>query len=160
MKQCILRMALWLGVIGMAVVIFLLSAQTGDVSTASSDSIVLPLLRLIRRVRTLSAKEADTLYWTLQLIVRKAAHVWEYALLALLIRTLASSYGCRHAGILGWALAVAYAVTDEMHQSMVSARSAQFTDVLVDASGAMLGVAAAWLFGRLRAAFHHSKEEP
>lgn len=73
MKQRILRMALWLGVIGMAVVIFLLSAQTGDVSTASSDSIVLPLLRLIRRVRALSAKEADTLYWTLQLIVRKAA---------------------------------------------------------------------------------------
>ena len=59
MKQRILRMALWLGVIGMAVVIFLLSAQTGDVSTASSDSIVLPLLRLIRRVRALSAKEAD-----------------------------------------------------------------------------------------------------
>ena len=84
----------------------------------------------------------------------------EYALLALLIRMLAASYGCRHAGILGWALAVAYAATDELHQSLVSARSAQFTDVLVDASGALLGVAAAWLTGRLRAAFHHSKEEP
>ena len=153
-------MALWLGVIGMAALIFLMSAQTGDVSTASSDSIVLPLLRLIRRVRSLSAGEADALYWTLQLIVRKAAHVGEYALLALLIRMLADSYGCRHAGILGWALAVAYAATDELHQSLVSARSAQFTDVLVDASGALLGVAAAWLTGRLRAAFHHSKEEP
>ena len=160
MKQRILRMALWLGVIGMAALIFLMSAQTGDVSTASSDSIVLPLLRLIRRVLSLSAEEADALYWTLQLIVRKAAHVGEYALLALLIRMLAASYGCRHAGILGWALAVAYAATDELHQSLVSARSAQFTDVLVDASGALLGVAAAWLAGRLRAAFHHSKEEP
>ena len=153
-------MALWLGVIGMAALIFLMSAQTGDVSTASSDSIVLPLLRLIRRVRSLSAGEADALYWTLQLIVRKAAHVGEYALLALLIRMLAASYGCRHAGILGWALAVAYAATDELHQSLVSARSAQFSDVLVDASGAQLGVAAAWLTGKLRAAFHHSKEEP
>ena len=75
MKRRILRMALWLGVIGMAALIFLMSAQTGDVSTASSDSIVLPLLRLIRRVRSLSAGEADALYWTLQLIVRKAAHV-------------------------------------------------------------------------------------
>ena len=73
---------------------------------------------------------------------------------------LAASYGCRHAGVLGWVLAVAYAATDELHQSLVSARSAQFTDVLVDASGALLGVAAAWLAGRLRAAFHHSKEEP
>ena len=160
MKRRILRMALWLGVIGMAALIFLMSAQTGDVSTASSDSIVLPLLRLIRRVRSLSAGEADALYWTLQLIVRKAAHVGEYSLLALLIRMLAASYGCRHAGILGWALAVAYAATDELHQSLVSARSAQFSDVLVDASGAQLGVAAAWLTGKLRAAFHHSKEEP
>lgn len=153
-------MALWLGVIGMAALIFLMSAQTGDVSTASSDSIVLPLLRLIRRVRSLSAGEADALYWTLQLIVRKAAHVGEYALLALLIRMLAASYGCRHAGILGWALAVAYAATDELHQSLVSARSAQFTDVLVDACGALLGVSAAWAVARLAVSIHHSKEEP
>ena len=83
-----------------------------------------------------------------------------FPLLALLIRMLTASYGCRHAGVLGWVLAVAYAATDEFHQSLVSARSAQFTDVLVDASGALLGVAAAWLAGRLRAAFHHSKEEP
>lgn len=160
MKQRILRVMLWLGVTGMAALIFLMSAQTGDVSTASSDRIVLPLLQLIRRVRNLSAGEADALYWTLQTVVRKTAHVGEYALLALLIRMLAASYGCRYAGVLGWVMAVAYAATDELHQSLVSARSAQFTDVLVDASGALLGVAAAWLAGRLRAAFHHSKEVP
>ena len=159
MKRRILRLALWLGIFGMAAVIFLMSAQEGDASTASSDMIVLPLQGLIQQACDLPAEESDALYWTLQLLVRKAAHMGEYALLALMLRALASSYGCRHAGILGWALAVAYAVTDEMHQSMVSARSAQFTDVLVDAAGAMLGVAAAWLFGRLRAAFHHSKEE-
>lgn len=100
------------------------------------------------------------MYWTLQLIVRKAAHMGEYALLALMIRVLAASYGCRRPGVLGWTLAVLYAITDELHQSLVSARSAQFSDVLVDASGAQLGVAAAWLTGKLRAAFHHSKEEP
>ena len=155
-----IRLALWVGVTGMAVLIFLMSAQTGDASMASSDSVVLPVLKLIGRLHALSDEAKDSLYWTLQLIVRKAAHVGEYALLALLIRMLAASYGCRHAGILGWALAVAYAATDELHQSLVSARSAQFTDVLVDASGALLGVAAAWLTGRLRAAFHHSKEEP
>ena len=160
MKRRMIRLALWVGVTGMAVLIFLMSAQTGDASMVSSDSVVLPVLKLIGRLHALSDEAKDSLYWTLQLIVRKAAHVGEYALLALLIRMLAASYGCRHAGILGWALAVAYAATDELHQSLVSARSAQFTDVLVDASGALLGVAAAWLTGRLRAAFHHSKEEP
>ena len=160
MKRRSLRVTMWLGVTGMAAVIFLMSAQTGDVSTASSDTIVLPLLRLIRRIQGLSAEEADAMYWTLQLIVRKAAHMGEYALLALMIRVLAASYGCRRPGVLGWTLAVLYAITDELHQSLVSARSAQFSDVLVDASGAQLGVAAAWLTGKLRAAFHHSKEEP
>ena len=160
MKRRILRVTMWLGVTGMAVLIFLMSAQTGEASTASSDAIVLPLLRLIRRMRGLSVDEADAMYWTLQLIVRKAAHMGEYALLALMIRLLAASYGSRRPGVLGWTLAVLYAVTDELHQSLVSARSAQFTDVVVDASGALLGVAAAWLAGRLRAAFHHSKEEP
>ena len=84
----------------------------------------------------------------------------EYALLALLIRMLTASYGCRHAGVLGWVLAVAYAATDEFHQSLVSARSAQFTDVLVDACGALLGVSAAWAVARLAVSIHHSKEEP
>ena len=160
MKRRMIRLALWVGVTGMAVLIFLMSAQTGDASMASSDSVVLPVLKLIGRLHALSDEAKDSLYWTLQLIVRKAAHVSEYALLAFLLRMLLASYSCRHAGLRAWLLTLAYAATDEMHQSLVSARSAQFTDVLVDACGALLGVSAAWAVARLAVSIHHSKEEP
>ena len=46
-----------------------------------------------------------------------------------------------------WALAAAYGVTDEYHQRFVPGRTADVADVLADATGAAIGVLAAWAFG-------------
>lgn len=85
--------------------------------------------------------------------VRKTAHMIEYAVLTVLVwRALWRPVRCdprpwswRPAG---WAVAVAvaYAVSDELHQALVPSRQAQLTDVLLDAVGALLGLAAlvAW----------------
>ncbi|MGN0777572.1 MAG: VanZ family protein [Aristaeellaceae bacterium] len=160
MKQRMIQLALWAGVIGMAVLIFAMSAQNGEASTASSDTFVLPLLNLLDRLFDLTEASRESLYWTLQLIVRKIAHISEYALLAFLIRILAMSYRAHRPGMIGWLIAVVYAATDELHQFFIGGRSSQFTDVLVDAFGALLGVAAAWAVARFIASTHHAKEEP
>jgi VanZ family protein len=69
------------------------------------------------------------------LLLRKLAHAAEYAVLGLLLwRALESAWGAF------W-LAVAYAVTDELHQTFVPGRLGSPLDVAVDAAGAAIGIA-------------------
>jgi VanZ family protein len=72
---------------------------------------------------------------TWDLILRKAAHMTEYAILAVLLR--------RATGSPGWAfvIAVAYAATDEFHQTFVPGRHGSPVDVGIDAIGALIGLA-------------------
>jgi VanZ family protein len=72
---------------------------------------------------------------TWDLVLRKLAHAAEYAVLgALLARAIGSLPVAALAG-------VAYAVTDEWHQTFVAGRDGSVRDVLVDAAGVVLGVA-------------------
>jgi len=73
-------------------------------------------------------------FW--DLVLRKAAHVTEYAILgALLFRALERE-------LPAFTIAVAYAVTDEIHQHFVRGRHASPVDVLIDAAGIAVGIAA------------------
>jgi len=75
---------------------------------------------------------------TWDLVLRKLAHVGEYAILgALLLRALG-----RQRLAAAFALGVAYAVTDEYHQTFVEGRSGTATDVAIDAAGVALGILA------------------
>lgn len=64
--------------------------------------------------------------------LRKSAHLFEYAILYLLARR-AFSDGPR-----AFLFCVAYAVSDEWHQTFVPYRMGQARDVLIDALGAFL----------------------
>jgi VanZ family protein len=71
-------------------------------------------------------------FW--DLVLRKAAHVTEYAILgALLVRALERELPAFLAG-------VAYAITDEIHQVFVTGRHGSPVDVVIDAGGIALGV--------------------
>jgi len=116
------RFVPWLAVLACAGVIFVFSAQ--------------PNLRV--------SPLAD-----LELVVRKAGHMLEFGLLAVLLTRALAGSGARHA--LPWALAltVLYAVSDEIHQGFVAGRHVAATDVAIDAAGAALAllavaVTAAW----------------
>lgn len=54
--------------------------------------------------------------------------------------------------LLALLMAIAYAFSDEWHQSFVPGRSATFSDVLVDTSGALIGLLLIWLGSRGRSA--------
>ena len=74
------------------------------------------------------------------LVLRKIAHAAEYAILAaLLVRAL------RRPG-LAIALGVAYAISDEIHQSFVTGREGAPLDVVIDSVGVVVGalVAGRW----------------
>ena len=76
------------------------------------------------------------------LVLRKLAHVTEYAILgALLLRATRRPW-------LALGLAAAYAASDEVHQHFVSGRVGAPLDVLIDSAGVALGVAVWRRFGR------------
>ena len=73
---------------------------------------------------------------TWDLVVRKIAHAGEYAVLgALLLRAVGYA-------VPALALGVAYAASDEFHQSFVEGRRGAPLDVLIDAVGVTVGVLA------------------
>src|SRR3712207_5372060 len=103
------RLALWAPPLVLMAVIFALSAQP-DLSTGLG-------------------------VW--DTIARKIVHAAEYALLCFLwwraLRTVAAA---RAALALAFCVTVAYAATDELHQSYVKGRHGTPVDVAIDATGA------------------------
>ncbi len=118
-------------------VIFTASTDLG--SAAHSARLLIPFLHWINPQISPAGIEFA------QFIVRKAAHVTEYAVLAmLLLRALHSESRARFArqALIVFAVAAIYAATDEFHQSFNPSRTASPKDVMIDCCGALLGLAA------------------
>ena len=85
-------------------------------------------------------------------IFRKCCHLTEYAILALLCRhairrsmkNFTSAWRWNEAG-LALAIVFLYSASDELHQVFVPTRTGQVSDVLVDVSGGIIGLALLWL---------------
>ena len=76
-------------------------------------------------------------------ITRKAAHMAEYTVLAVLffrgIKN-TTNFSLTKSLWLAFIFTVMYALTDEVHQRFVSGRTGKFYDVSIDAFGALIGV--------------------
>jgi VanZ family protein len=96
-----------------------------------------------------SAMPSDgTDHGLLVLIVRKLTHFGEYLALTLLWWwALRTQIGGRRALPIAVAIAIGYAITDELHQTAVDGRVGTWRDVLIDSAGAL---SAAWLIHRAR----------
>ncbi len=110
-------------------VIFILSSQPGDASNETSMSFA-------------SLFFGGDIEFALHALIRKLAHMAEYAALAVPVWLFLSTFDlkklCCDLAALG--AAALYAGSDEIHQLFVEGRSGQFSDVLVDTFGAALGI--------------------
>ena len=139
------RVLLWAAVCMTAVMIFLFSAETGEKSSETSDTVTEAVIRLFDAgYDQRTPEEQEDIFSFASLVVRKCAHFTEFALLGLLVRLLFASYTDRHRSLAAWGAGTAYAVTDEVHQYFVSQRAAMGADVLIDSLGVMAGVLVAW----------------
>lgn len=123
------------------VVIFAHSAMDATDSSQESGVVVTFITQhFVPGYEEMDAGQQAKVTDTVTLIVRKGAHMAEYAILGFL---LVGALEIRHLFILwlvAWMLAIAYAGTDEFHQTFVPGRSGELRDVCVDGAGALIGV--------------------
>ena len=188
-KLIVLRMVSAVAIVAWAAFIFGFSGQTGGESgglSARVADVLVSVGDLLTGAVTMGEARAAAIE-ALQFPIRKAAHMSEYAVLALLVfaqlrlwpafsgtglpvrRVQAMTMGSsakenvlaeekdaapstpaspwdlylrtlRKAALVAWGCAALYAATDEVHQLFVPGRAGLFTDVLIDATGAAIGL--------------------
>jgi len=145
LSACLAELKSWGPAILWMILIF--SASADGQSVAHTSRIIGPFCRWLFPNVTFDEVQ------TVQFIVRKGAHMTEYALLGiLLLYALSANRGDPRKWISSaWVLAVAYAAADEFHQVFVPGRNGSLVDVMIDATGAALGLLAASQILRLRA---------
>jgi VanZ family protein len=96
-------------------------------------------LALMALIFAFSAMPSDgTDHGPLMLALRKLTHFGEYfALTALWWWALRTRIGGRRALLPALAIAIGYAVTDEIHQTFVDGRVGTWRDVAIDSAGAL-----------------------
>ncbi len=122
--------------------IFYMSGKTGQESSGQSGKISLFITNLLEKVRQDPAQEMQNLQDILELVIRKAAHMTEYAILFLLsylamvkISMSQSRFYNRSIAVL---ISLLYACSDEMHQLLVPGRSGRMIDVGIDMAGVLI----------------------
>lgn len=125
--------------------IFSLSSQNAALSSGTSGGVI----RLIAGIfcpgfDNLSAAEQTEIVSSMQFIARKSAHFCIYTVLGILSFLTFISYEklkfVLRLAVSG-AVCLLYAASDEFHQLFVPGRSGEVRDVMIDFSGAMLGIA-------------------
>jgi VanZ family protein len=123
-------------VIAWMLVIFAASTDLG--SAEHTSRFLIPFLHWLNPLISLAT------VIKIQLWIRKAAHLTEYAVLAmLLLRAVSSRWRIPFARGAALALVIAslYAATDEFHQTFSASRTPSARDVAIDCLGAIVGLA-------------------
>jgi len=139
----------WLPVFAWMALIF--SASADSHSYQHSSRFVEPLLRW------LFPRLSEAHVHDIHEVIRKCAHLTEYAVLALLLWRAVRRSAKTDSHSWNWPdvrltvlLVMLYAATDEFHQSFVPTRTSLVSDVFIDTTGGALGLFALWMIGRWR----------
>jgi VanZ family protein len=128
------RIRVWLPPVAWMLLILWLSSDTG--SSEHTGRILLPALRFL--FPSASSLQLDALH----ALVRKTAHLTEYAVLAALWWRALTTAGIsrRRGAIAAWTIAVAWAALDETLQTTVGSRTGTPKDVALDGAGALIAI--------------------
>lgn len=122
----------WALVIIWAIVIFVFSSQTGEISN-NNNRFIVDLFRLI-------GINLDSCFGgMINFVIRKLAHFLEYFIFYYLVYNALIEYiNRRSALIFSLAIVFIYACSDEIHQAFVPGRGPAIRDVLIDTGGGFL----------------------
>lgn len=114
------------------ILIYLLSAETGDQSGSLSNGILLSIAKLLK------ISDTKAFVDTFGFFIRKLAHFSEYFILYILTYECFKEYNCQKLIVVSVLFCVLYASFDEFHQLFVDGRCGQLSDVLIDSSGSIV----------------------
>ena len=140
-----IRQFLLLMIIAWMFIIFGFSSEDGESSQSLSDVITYKVIDVIYPdYDSYSADRQEAIRSDVSFLVRKTGHFGEYAILGLLIATFMLTFKkirkrIRYV-VIGEAVCIIYAITDEVHQGFVDGRSPKLMDVGIDSAGAMAGI--------------------
>ena len=128
------------------IVIFSFSNQNGEESSGISDKVGARIVNLVDDLASMnwSIEEKNAAIAKIAYPIRKMAHMFEYAILALLAYISFSNY------VISIIMVFANGAVDELHQLFIPGRAGRFTDVLIDTTGGLIMLALIWLFNKIR----------
>lgn len=141
-KNKYIKWLLWLPSVIMMIIIYVFSAKPAEISAATSSPIADMILRVWEAIfGNIDILRRPSVLDTMDFIVRKAAHITEYAILAICINLGLLNYQMKEKKRFFIALIVSilYAATDEYHQTFVEGRSGSIRDVGIDSIGVLIG---------------------
>lgn len=143
------KILIWLPAIVMAMVIFGFSKQDGEESSGLSYKAADIILTVCDKAGIVDYNEnnRESMIEAVQFPIRKAAHMTEYAVLAILVMIALIVDGIKgiKLPIISAVIATAFAATDEFHKVFVPGRYGCVRDVLIDAAGSVIGLAIAYV---------------
>lgn len=124
----------------MMVVIFIFSQMPGDESGQTSGKLLEEVVRIVENITKhgMSDTAIDNLHW----VIRKLAHFCEFGAFGItIVYAFVNLISQRwFLFVLSEVIAFVYALSDEFHQHFIPGRYMSMGDVLIDSSGALLGI--------------------
>jgi len=125
--------------------VFMFSSQDGNRSGGISEKVTRVICRVIFfKYDEMSGDEQLFVVRQLNYFVRKLAHFSVYMLMGILSYSallIANIEKITQKWAVSLGICALYAALDEIHQYFIPGRSMRFTDVLIDCSGALIGIA-------------------
>ena len=118
-------------------IIFMFSQDTGEISGGLTEKIIVGVTTILTDIKEDTPEMREVINkWMFP--TRKAAHYFIYFVLAFLIMNTLFIMGVkRNTLIITGIICILYAMGDEYHQTFISGRSGQISDVLLDSSAAL-----------------------
>lgn len=141
--KLIIMVLSFVGALSMMIMIFRFSSQTGKESGNKSGAITDEIIDIVvKEPEKLDKNTYDSIKQKIEFFVRKAAHFTEFAGLGLFVAafTACITEKKKFIFLISLAFSVLYASSDEIHQLFVAGRGASVRDVLIDTSGAFVGI--------------------
>ena len=144
MQKNIKRIVFAILIILNCLTIFYFSNQVADNSSKQSSTIVEIVSNILPAIKNMQEPDKTILKEEiLTPIVRKIAHFSIYAILGIFTMNFMLTYekiSFSKRIVISLLFCVIYAITDEFHQFFIQGRSAELRDVLIDSSGALVGL--------------------
>ena len=142
MKDNQRKLLILLAVVLWMAIIFKLSAQPGEQSNILSAKVTNVIVSVVQQF------QPDVNVVSLNYFIRKCAHFLAYLVLGIIVLFAMRRIGLMDKKGVGFTLlfCISYAITDELHQAFVPGRTPKLLDVLIDSSGASLGIGLYLLF--------------